>query len=104
VVPVQALLDLERVLIDKISASPADVRQFRDTIAELAAELAPTPEEVAAVSGDQEDDRIIAAALAAMADVLVSGDSKHVLPLGAIGGMRILKPQTMLAELSRRDA
>lgn len=60
----------------------------------------PEPVEVAALSGDPDDDRIIAAALAGDADVLVSGDRRHVLPLEAVGAMRILTPQALLAELA----
>jgi uncharacterized protein len=51
------------------------------------------------VSGDPDDDLILAAALDAGADVLVSGDRRHLLPLGEHEGMRIVTSQALLAEL-----
>ena len=36
------------------------------------------------MSGDPADDRIVAAAAAGAAEVLVSGDTKHLLPLGTV--------------------
>jgi hypothetical protein len=38
--------------------------------------------------------------VAAGAAVLVSADRKHVLPLGGVGTMRIVRPQDLLAEIS----
>ncbi|MGI8726852.1 MAG: hypothetical protein ACR2K6_04145 [Solirubrobacterales bacterium] len=52
------------------------------------------------MSGDPSDDEIITAALSADAEILVSGDRRHVLPLGTVHGMRILRPQELLRELA----
>ena len=41
------------------------------------------------VPGDIDDDQVIAAAVAAQADLIVSGDRKHVLPLGSHAGIAI---------------
>lgn len=42
------------------------------------------------VPGDPDDDHLIAAAVAAQANLIVSGDRKHVLPLGSHAGIAIV--------------
>jgi putative PIN family toxin of toxin-antitoxin system len=42
------------------------------------------------VPGDIDDDQVIAAAVAAQADLIVSGDRKHLLPLGSHVGIAIV--------------
>lgn len=77
---------------DALVALDAEVRA-------LAVELPAAPRHAPAVTGDPADDRILAAAVASSADVLVSGDRRHLLPLGTQQGVRILTPQALLAEL-----
>jgi uncharacterized protein len=50
------------------------------------------------VVGDVDDDQVIAAAVAARADLIVSGDRKHLLSLGRHQGIEIIDP----AEAPRR--
>lgn len=50
------------------------------------------------VVGDVDDDQVIAAAVAARADLIVSGDRKHLLPLGSHQGIDIVDA----AEAARR--
>ncbi len=52
------------------------------------------------VVGDVDDDQVIAAAVAARADLIVSGDRKHLLPLGRHEGIDIIDA----AEALRRIA
>ena len=52
------------------------------------------------VLGDVDDDQVIAAAVAARADLIVSGDRKHLLPLGSHQGIDIVDA----AEAVRRIA
>jgi predicted nucleic acid-binding protein len=47
-----------------------------------------------------DDNVILACALAAGVEILVSGDRQHVLPLGEYQGVRIITAQTLLAELA----
>ena len=42
------------------------------------------------VAGDIDDDQVIAAAVSAHADLVVSGDRKHLLPLGSHQGIAII--------------
>lgn len=52
------------------------------------------------VLGDVDDDQVIAAAVTARADLIVSGDRKHLLPLGSHQGIDIVDA----AEAVRRIA
>jgi uncharacterized protein len=52
------------------------------------------------VAGDIDDDQVIAAAVAARANLIVSGDRKHLLPLGSHQGIVIIDA----AEAIRRIA
>jgi putative PIN family toxin of toxin-antitoxin system len=67
------------------------------TTAELVADL-PT---LRAVPRDPKDNPIVATAVAARADYLVTGDRRHLLPLGSYGDVRIVAVRTFLDLLGR---
>ena len=52
------------------------------------------------VPGDVDDDQVIAAAVAAQSDLIVSGDRKHLLPLGSHGGIAIVEVAEALRLIS----
>jgi predicted nucleic acid-binding protein len=54
-----------------------------------------------AVPGDVDDDQVIAAAVAARADIIVSGDRKHLLPLGNYAGIPIIDPSEALHRIEK---
>jgi predicted nucleic acid-binding protein len=94
------LAELERVLTEKLGFEPERWSDVSALLGELAVESVEGPAEVPeAVTGDPDDDLILACAIAAEVEVLVSGDRKHLLPVGERGGVRILTPQALLAEL-----
>lgn len=94
------IVELERILTGKLGFEPDRWQAVERLLVDLAAEVpaAPTarPE---AVSGDPDDDLILACAVAAGVEVMVSGDRRHLLPLGEHRGVRIITPQALLAEL-----
>lgn len=51
------------------------------------------------VLDDADDDQVIAAAVAARADIIVSGDRKHLLPLGSYQGIDIIDAADALGRL-----
>lgn len=51
------------------------------------------------VIGDVDDDQVIAAAVAARADLIVSGDRKHLLPLGSYQGIAIVDSVEALSRI-----
>src|SRR4051794_34333551 len=54
-----------------------------------------------AVPNDPKDDPIIATAVAAKADYLVTGDRAHLLPIGQYEGIRIVSPRDFLDILNQ---
>jgi uncharacterized protein len=96
------LSELERVLTVKLHFDVERVRELSSFLTDLADERmqapAQTPE---AVTGDPDDDVILACAVAARVQVVVSGDRRHLLPVGEHRGVRIITPQALLAELAR---
>jgi predicted nucleic acid-binding protein len=100
VLPIPVIEELERILVDKFEFDSERWGEVQVLLTDLAMELVPVPEEsVESVSGDPDDDRILACAVGAGVQVLASGDRKHLLPLGTHRGVRILTPQALLAEL-----
>lgn len=94
------IAELERILTEKLGFDSQRWREVESLLGELAVESVVAPVEAAkAVTGDLDDDLILACAIAAKVEVLVSGDHKHLLPVGERGGVRILTPQALLAEL-----
>ncbi|HUN77899.1 MAG TPA: putative toxin-antitoxin system toxin component, PIN family [Solirubrobacteraceae bacterium] len=93
--------ELERVLTAKLGFAPERVREIRRFLIDLASERLDAPARPAEpVTGDPEDDVILACAVAARVELLVSGDRRHLLPVGEHRGVSILTPQALLAELA----
>jgi uncharacterized protein len=79
----------------KLAASGLTIEQIVDRYAELAALVQPAAI-VPTVLDDPDDDQVLACAMAARADLIVSGDRRHLLPLGQFEGMRIILPAEAL--------
>ena len=75
--------------------SPAEIVA---QLAELATLVVPTAL-AQPVTADEEDDRVLATALAAKADWVVSGDRRHLLSLQNYKGIRILPPRIAIVDL-----
>jgi len=68
-------------------------RTAREVLADYveAIEMAEPASVPRVVTNDADDDQVIAAAVAAHADLIVSGDRKHLLPLGGYQGIAIVE-------------
>jgi uncharacterized protein len=100
VLPAPVIAELERILIGKLGFEPRQWREVKVLLVDLAAELIEAPQaRPDAVSGDPDDDLILTCAVQAGVDVLVSGDRRHLLPVGEHRGVRVITPQALLAEL-----
>jgi uncharacterized protein len=55
------------------------------------------------IVADPDDDEVIAAAIAASADIIVSGD-RHLLALGIYKGIRIITPAEAVTLIARDDS
>ena len=92
--------ELERVLTVKLGYEPERVRELRTFLIDLASERVQAPAQTPeAITGDPDDDVILACAVAAGVQIVVSGDRRHLLPVGEYHGIRIINPQALLAGL-----
>jgi putative PIN family toxin of toxin-antitoxin system len=91
------LEELHEKLLVKASLSPSEAKEVIDAV-RADAEIAEAPPLAAPVCRDADDDWILATALAAKADALVTGD-KDLLVIGRHEGIPILTPRDALAVL-----
>jgi predicted nucleic acid-binding protein len=99
VLPEVVLNELERVLTDKLGFADERVSATRRLLERLATVQPGPPGQVEAVTGDPDDDVVLACAVESASDVLATGDRKHLLPLRRHRDVRLLTPQALLAEL-----
>jgi putative PIN family toxin of toxin-antitoxin system len=81
----------------KFGLSPAQALALVEEFHDLCQVVTPT-ERVHAVPGDPDDNMILACAMAAGAEVIISGDS-HLLKLGQWRSIRILSPAEFMREI-----
>lgn len=86
----QARYGIDRAAVEKFCHSLA-------AVAEMVIDLRP----ICVVPDDPKDDPIIATAVAARADYLVTDDRRHLLPLGSHQGIAIVSVRTFLDLLDR---
>lgn len=93
----QAILDeLQDKLIEKFGYATEEAAGVIRDFSEMSEMVRPTSL-VDAVKQDPDDNRILECALDGGADVIVSGDKKHMLALGEFRGMPILSPAEFLS-------
>lgn len=95
------LSELERVLTVKFGFEPVRVSEIKALLIDLAgtavARPAMAPE---AITGDPDDDVILACGVEAGVHVITSGDRRHLLPVREHRGIRIITSQALLAQLA----
>lgn len=97
-----SMIELARILAAKLGFTIERLKEVQTLLSDIAGYTEKTPERTPEpVTGDPDDDLILTSAVDAGVDVLVSGDRKHLLPIGEHQGVRILTPQALLAELRR---
>ena len=97
------LLELEdvlprRKLARRVAASGLSIAQLTARFALLAQRIVPAA--ISPTSADPDDDHVLACALAARADLVVSGDS-HLLNLKSFQGIPIIKAAEALERIAR---
>jgi putative PIN family toxin of toxin-antitoxin system len=86
-----------RVLRDKFDRTPEELTETDKQLRVLARIVTPT-ESLNVIDADPSDDRILECAVAADAEVIVSGD-KHLLDLGSFRGIPIQRVGELLTAL-----
>ena len=84
-------------LITKFNASPS---QASEMVAELLSfhQSVKITNQLKSVTADPDDDKIIECAVVGGATHIVTGDKKHLLPLGSYQGILIMKAADLLAQ------
>jgi len=90
--------EVASVLRRKFHWSPADIRLFLDEASDLCRMIPFDPAEVE-FPADPADAKILARAVAGKADVIVTGDKKHLLPLKRYRGIPIVSPAEFLEQI-----
>ena len=99
----QFILDeVDGVLARKFGWAEARLAQARGMLREAATIIEP-PRIPMVIESDHADNHILACAMAARADYLITGDRRHLLPLGEHRGVRILSPPRFLSALEPAD-
>ncbi len=91
------LSELGRVLTEKFGWEPQYAEEVVTQLVRIAVVVDPT-EEVADITDDPADNRVLEAAAEGAAEVIVSGD-RHLLTLGTWRGVRVVTPAVAMNEL-----
>jgi predicted nucleic acid-binding protein len=92
--------EVGRVLREKFGWEEERVGRTVAQVRRIAAEIHEPKEAVAVIEDDPTDNRILECALAAGAKTIVTGDKKHLLPLGSFRGVSIVALKDFLASFS----
>ena len=93
------LEEVRRNLVHKLGVAPGLVDQTLQDILSVSSAFVPTGRHK--YTGYQPDNLIIETAMMGGADILVTGDRQHLLPLNPFLGMIIESPRNFLARLDR---
>ena len=89
-----------RVLCEKFQWNEEALRQAEEDIRSYTHHVTPTAS-LDVIKADAPDNRILECAASAKSDYIVTGDTRHLLPLGQYAGIPIVKPAAFLELLLR---
>lgn len=93
------LKEFEKVLKEKFTLSTDLAREIIEEVKEVA-EIVEVSSRIKAISYPDEDNRVLECAVDGQADFIVTGDTRHILPLKEFRGIKILPPSELLKLLS----
>ena len=91
-----------RVLRDKFRWKEDALRGVEDDMRSYTRHVTPT-ETLDVIKAHPPDNRVLECAAAAKSDYLVTGDKRHILPLGRYADIKIVKPAAFLEMLMERQ-
>ena len=89
------LEEFSRNLLRKIKLAEAETAEILRTLSDYAEIVSPR-QRVSVIRQKENDNRILECALEASADALITGNFKHIRPLGSFRGIEILTPREFL--------
>ena len=93
----EILNEFEDKLTTKLGFSPSDAAEIVAGLLDFL-QIVEIPNRLKGVTTDPDDDMIIECAVVGGATHIVTGDQKHLLPLGNYQGILIVKPADFLTE------
>ena len=94
----EILSELEQVLGKKFRWTESDIREFSDELREIGT-IIPCGAQDIEFSPDPGDVKILACAAAGKADIIVTGDKKHLLPMKRFRDIPIVSPADFLERI-----
>ena len=92
------LKEFEKVLKEKFKVSIHLVREIIQEVMDVA-EIVEVSSHIKAISYPDEDNRVLECAVDGKADFIVTGDTRHILPLKEYSGIKILSPSEFLKQV-----
>ena len=92
--------EVARVLSEKFGWEDNRVGRVLAQLRRVGADVHEPEESVDVIEDDPTDNRILECALAASAQIIVTGDKKHLLPLGSSHGVSIVGLRNFLVSFS----
>ena len=102
IIPQVVVQELEDVFFRKFAWSRERIEQMLEDFVAVG-DVVTTVRRFDVIPGEDADNQIIACAVEHGADYLVTGDRKHLLPLGEFEGVRILRAPEFLVLLRSDD-
>jgi putative PIN family toxin of toxin-antitoxin system len=93
------LRELERVLRGKFEFDVRLVKEILDQVKDVM-EIVEVASRIDVISHPEEDNRVLECAVDGRAEAIVTGDTKHILPLKEYRGIKILSPSEFAKYLS----
>jgi len=93
------LSELRRVLARKFGVVPEAVDETIELLRNFAIVVEPS-EQLKTIANPDADNRILECAIAGDVEYLVTGDTKHLLPLGHVRGIPLITPRQALDQLT----
>ena len=97
------LSEVERGLVEKAGFSREKAEDVVEGIENIAKEVEVPEHRIFAIKEDDSDNAILECAVEAKADVIVTGNMKHIRPLGSFRGIAILTPREFLEQYFPAD-
>ena len=94
------LSEASAVLIRKFGWSAQEATLALGRLEDVATVIEPAPRPPA-IEGNEGDNRVLECAVEAAADFLVTGDRRHLLPLGVYQGVTVLNAPRFLSSLDQ---
>lgn len=96
--------EVGRILREKFGWEEGRVDRASAQIRRVAREVHEPEESVAEIEADPTDNRILECAVAAGVDLIVTGDKKHLLPLGSFRRIKIVSLREFLSSFHDNGA